>query len=98
MQERRIRNAFYKMVCIWEKEERRYSSRAQSSKDIMRSSDERSEVEYSGIKAMSLIEEEGWKDKMTLEELQASCEYYAVKIKEVEKSFSNFFLKVKQEE
>ena len=45
-----------------------------------------------------MIEEEGWKDKMTLEELQASCEYYAAKIKEVEKSFSNFFLKVKQEE
>lgn len=30
---------------------------------------------------MSLIEEEGWRDKMSLEELQASCDYYSSKIK-----------------
>ena len=27
---------------------------------------------------------------MTIEELQVSCDYYAMKIKEVEKSFSEF--------
>ena len=33
--------------------------------------------------SVSVIEEENWKEKMTLEELQASCEYYNMKIKEV---------------
>lgn len=47
---------------------------------------------------MSLIEEENWKDKLTMEELQIKCDYYSAKIKEVEKCFSNFFQTVKQDE
>ena len=55
-------------------------------------------MEFSGVKAMSLIEEEeGWKDKLTMEELEIRCDYYSVKIKEVEKSFSNFFFFFKED-
>ena len=40
------------------------------------------------MKTFSVIEEENWKEKMTIEELQESCDYYSMKIMEVEKSFS----------
>ena len=48
-----------------------------------------------GIKSVSVIEEENWKEKMTMEEINASCDYYTMKIKDVEKSFSDFFHVIK---
>ena len=62
----------------------------------MRHSNNRSECSNEiNMKAVSVIHEENWKDKMTLEELQASCDFYTMKIKEVEKSFSEFFHVIK---
>ena len=34
-------------------------------------------------------------EKMTMEEINASCDYYTMKIKDVEKSFSDFFHVIK---
>ena len=51
----------------------------------------------SRVRSVGVIREEEWTEKLTEEEIEASCRHYRQKIEEVQRSFSDFLRTIKKE-